>query len=305
MARKLRIDFPGCWHHVYHRGARKAPIFLDEEHCLLFFEQLEETTEEYGLEVHGFALMPNHYHLLVRTPLGNLSRCMRHLNATYTQRLNRMHDWDGPLFRGRFRSEPLMTEDYLLTVLAYLHLNPVRAKLVRRPDEDRSWTSHRMYLGLARPLGWLRTETMLKMFGGGEGLKNYVLSLHKGATQWPEDFELSWGRFLVDPTIYAEEAARRQKATIRDPDEVLRHVVAITNVELEEIKRASRGPGANPARRFAVRALASATQLTQREIGELLEMPTSQVSNVLRRLRIAVPPVIREWLGALRNNVES
>jgi putative transposase len=85
MARSPRLD-SRAWHHVMHRGARREAIF---------------------------GATPNHYHLLVRTPLGNLSRCMRHVNATYTQRVNRRHGWDGPVFRGRFHSQLIEDERYL------------------------------------------------------------------------------------------------------------------------------------------------------------------------------------------------
>src|SRR4051812_16842847 len=99
MARRPRIDAPGCWHHVMHRGARRAPIFRDDEDCLLFLKGLEEAVDHHGLEVHAYALMPNHFHLLVRSPLGNLSKAMKHVTATFTLRANRRHRWDGPVFR--------------------------------------------------------------------------------------------------------------------------------------------------------------------------------------------------------------
>src|SRR4051812_49416104 len=102
MARPLRTDAPGCWHHVMHRGARHASVFRDDEDRLLFLNAVDEAVEHHGLEVHAYALMPNHFHLLVRSPLGNLSKAMKHVIATYTLRANRRHRWDGPIFRGRF-----------------------------------------------------------------------------------------------------------------------------------------------------------------------------------------------------------
>ena len=121
---------------------------------MLLLDTLGDVVDRFGLEVHAYSLMPNHYHLQVCTPAGNLSRAMCHLNGVYTQRLNRLHNWDGPVFRGRFKSQLVTEEAYRRELVAYIHLNPVRAGLVRRPDES-GWTSHRAHLGLDKPPPWL------------------------------------------------------------------------------------------------------------------------------------------------------
>ncbi len=138
MPRKQRVDFPGAWHHVMNRGRRREAVFVDDDGCQLFLDVIGAVFEHNGCEVHGYSLMPNHFHLLVRSARGDLSA------------LNRLHGWDGAVFRGRFKSQLVTDEAYLGHLLAYLHLNPVRAHLVSRPDEP-SWTSHRPYLGLDRP----------------------------------------------------------------------------------------------------------------------------------------------------------
>ena len=192
MTRPPRIDFPGAWHHVMHRGARRAPIFTLTEHCGLFLALVEKVAARHELEVHAFALMPNHYHLLVRSRRGNLPDAMRELNGAYTRRANELHRWDGPLFRGRYHSQLVEDESALPYILAYIHLNPLRANLVTRVDSD-CWTSHGAYLGRPHEPQWLTRGYFLGLFGSGAALQEYVLDLHRGKTVWPDDFSLREG----------------------------------------------------------------------------------------------------------------
>ncbi|MDD5309506.1 MAG: transposase [Deltaproteobacteria bacterium] len=282
MARKPRIDFPGAWHHVMHRGARRAPIFRDDGDCLRFLGVLEDTVGRFGIEVHAYSLMPNHYHLLVRSVRGNLSRAMRHLNAVYTQASNRARRWDGPVFRGRFHSQSLRTEPHLPCVLAYIHLNPLRASLVTRLTSD-CWTSHLAYTGRERAPAWLSRDFFLALLGGKEKLHEYVLDLHRGRLTWPERMAMDTG-FL--PALEGEIAERRVgkgAGRARTGVEVLRAVRRVTGASLAELRTAQMGPRANPARRFAAWALDHRTDLTRREIGDLLGMTTRQVHNVVNR----------------------
>jgi len=121
MARPLRIEYPDAWYHVMNRGRKGEAVFKDKKDCLSFIELLREATETWNLRVSAYCLMANHYHLLLQTPEGNLSRCMRHLNGVYTQHFNRAHRADGPLFPGRYKSILLDADSYLLQVVRYVH----------------------------------------------------------------------------------------------------------------------------------------------------------------------------------------
>ena len=101
IARPLRIEYPGAWYHVMNRGRRAEQIFEQDSDQELFLTLLREAALLWDVPVSAFCLMDNHYHLLIQTPQANLSRFMRHLNGVYTQRYNRLHGYDGQLFRGR------------------------------------------------------------------------------------------------------------------------------------------------------------------------------------------------------------
>jgi REP-associated tyrosine transposase len=164
MSRPLRIEYPGAWYHVMNRGAGRKNIFRQADHRQLFQNLLMETRSAFGLEVHAYCLMDNHYHLLIHTPSGNLGRAMRHLNGVYTQRFNRSVKTDGPLFRGRYKAILVDADNYLLQVSRYIHRNPLEAG---HPQwmHDPLWTSYPVYIGKKKKQDWLSTSKILKMTG--------------------------------------------------------------------------------------------------------------------------------------------
>lgn len=166
MSRPLRIEFEGAWYHVMNRGLAQNRIFLNDNHRENFLELLSETHERYCAEIHAYCMMGNHYHLLLRTPLANLNRIMRHLDGVYTQRFNRIVKRDGPLFRGRYKSILVDAEIYLLQLSRYIHLNPVKAKLVEKPEHYK-WSSYQFYLRSKPPI-WFHTKDTLSYFGDKE-----------------------------------------------------------------------------------------------------------------------------------------
>jgi len=126
--------------------------------------------------------MPNHYHLLINTPLGNISRAMKYLNGVYTQRYNKLRQTDGPLFRGRFKSILVDANEYLLTLSRYIHLNPVVAKLVKLPEQYR-WSSYETYLGIQPEPLWFTIKTTLDQFGSKLQIQRYKAFINEGLPQ--------------------------------------------------------------------------------------------------------------------------
>ena len=163
MARPLRIQYSGAWYHVMNRGTAHQFIYQTEKHRHFFLSLLAEVNLRYQAEIHAYCLMSNHYHLLLRTPLPNLNRIMRHIDGIYTQHYNKSLNRDGPLFRGRYKSCLIEAENYLLQTSRYIHLNPVVAKIVANP-EDYKWSSYRYYINLESPPSWLTIFDTLQFF---------------------------------------------------------------------------------------------------------------------------------------------
>jgi len=151
------------------RGRRAEKIFLSRNDYDTFLKLLKEASELWTVNVAVYSLMPNHYHMLLNTPKGNLSRFMRHVNGIYTQLFNKNNRCEGQLFKGRFKSILVDGDSYLLQLLRYIHRNPIRAKLVKHMD-DFEWSSHQGYISRAKEWNWLYKDFMLSIFS--ENKKN-------------------------------------------------------------------------------------------------------------------------------------
>jgi len=163
MPRPLRIEYPGAWYHVMNRGRRGEEIFTEKNDYRLFLEEVQESTDLFNIKIAAYCLMPTHYHLLLHTPDGNLSRGMRQINGIYTQRFNRTHQYEGQLFRGRYKSILVEVDTYILPLLRYIHKNPLRAGICDELN-DYEWSSHRGYLSDAKRWDWLYKEFPLSLF---------------------------------------------------------------------------------------------------------------------------------------------
>jgi REP element-mobilizing transposase RayT len=166
MARPLRIEYAGALYHVISRGNEQRPIVTDDADRHRRVDWLRRTVETYGWRLHAFALMSNHEHLFVETPEPNLSAGMQYLNGSYTGYFNRRHERCGHLFQGRFKAHLIDERGYFQVVSRYIHLNPVRAGLVRRPHEY-AWSSYAGYIRAADALDWVTYERVLLDFGPG------------------------------------------------------------------------------------------------------------------------------------------
>ncbi|MBI2214771.1 MAG: transposase [Acidobacteria bacterium] len=185
MARQLRIEYPGAVFHITSRGNERRHVFLDDEDRDQFLQLLADAVTRFSWILTAYTLMTNHFHLVIETPVPTLSRGMQWLNGSYAAWFNRKYDRSGHLFGGRFHAFIVEKESYYLELIRYVALNPVRAKMVTRPEEYR-WSSYRATAGYEPAPAWLQVSEIATLFGA--------------AADWRDMF-----RAYVDETLTREE----------------------------------------------------------------------------------------------------
>ena len=239
MTRPLRIEYPGAYYHVMNRGLSHGKVFVQDRDREQFFALVGELSRLWGLKVHAYCLMDTHYHLLLQTPKGELSRAMRHLDGIYTLKFNRLHGRDGPLFRGRYKAILIDAEEYFLAVARYIHHNPVDAGMVRDISQYR-WSSHRGYLDQNRCPNWLDTETLLARFGKGpRGVKEYQSFMHSRVERELREFyRETFQRPILGDKAFVERVKEQigQRARVEEEKPQSRRVFGLG---LQDIVRAT------------------------------------------------------------------
>ena len=168
MARPLRIEYPGAVYHITSRGNARESIYLEDEDYAGFLDCLCLVVKRFNWILHAYCLMSNHYHLLIETPEGNLSRGMRQLNGTYTQQFNRRHTRVGHVLQGRYKAILVDKDNYLLALCRYIVLNPVKAGMVKGPREWQ-WSSYKETAGYGKGISCLTKDWILLQFGRERG----------------------------------------------------------------------------------------------------------------------------------------
>lgn len=154
MPRLTRLDIPNIPQHLVQRGNNRQPIFFDEDDYCCFLDYLREGLSKYSCQLHAYALMTNHVHLLVKpNETGAVSGLMQSLGRRYVRSINSKYRRTGTLFEGRFKSSLIDSESYLLACMRYIELNPVRAGIVDKPD-DYAWSSYRQHVN-EQAANWL------------------------------------------------------------------------------------------------------------------------------------------------------
>lgn len=173
MGRAPRIESEGLWYHVYNRGNEKRDVFLSDKDYRLFLDMLFQSCTQFDAEVHAYAVMTNHFHVMLRTRRANLCRLMHYTLSAFTRRYNALHERVGHVFQGRYKAIVVDSEAYGRELLRYIHLNPARVSGTGelnmrerlRMAARYEWSSHQAYAGTARCSWPLVTADLLQSFG--------------------------------------------------------------------------------------------------------------------------------------------
>ena len=242
MARPLRLERAGARYHVTARGNERKAIYRDDTDRAHFLRLLADLGERFGAQVHAYVLMDNHFHLLLLTPEGNLSRAMQWLNVSYSVWFNRRHDRAGHLFQGRFSAVVVEDDAGWQEVARYVHLNPVRlaglgldkrqrsaaklglgpapsaevvAERLRRLREFR-WSSYRAYAGYSAPPAWLCLPPLAWLCGGrSETDRRAALRQYTEQPVRQGVLERPWDRLVAGIALGSEAFARRLRQGLR------------------------------------------------------------------------------------------
>lgn len=301
MSRPWRIQFPGAVYHVTARGNNRQPIFLDDQDKENFVEFLGRAVVRFDLHVFAFCLMGNHYHLFLRTPEPNLSSAMKWLNATYTSRFHRRHRGCGHLFQGRYKSVLVEDDSHWLMLSFYIHLNPVRAKMVDDPAQY-WWSSFQDYTRKNSRYDWLCPEDILLRFGasGPGSRRRYrrecLMLGGKEPSFWEEirsDVVIGGAEFLENlshkyhprgEVKSVPEFLVASRSSV-DVDRELSRVASVFKVSAGDLKKRSRN---FPPRQAACYHLVEHCGLEVKEAGKIMGVGTSAVSKSISLVRTMV-----------------
>lgn len=291
MGRPLRIEYPGAFYHVTSRGNERRVIFRTKKDYERFLGYFESATERYGAQIHCFCLMPNHYHLLLETPRGNLHQILHHLNTSYTNYFNAKTGRVGHLFQGRYRAVLIDKDGYALELSRYIHLNPVRAHLIEDPFQY-PWSSYLVYGGGRSRWDWLQMDFILGQISSdrekarrryrayiGEGMKrglrdpleNVVASTVLGSERFMDWVRKRW---VGKVTPHRDIPALRKFVSGPDLSSILREAEGVF------------GRGTSESRRVALYLSHRLSGLSLGEIGKFFGMGPSGVSQNTRRVEV-------------------
>ncbi len=259
------------------RGSRRWNIFLDDDDRQLFLRLLGRASERFDVSVIAYALMGNHYHLALICHGPALSEVMHWLGSRYVALFNRRHGFDGTLFRSRFSSVEIASDDQLLTTVRYVHRNPLdldsRADLANYP-----WSSHGAYLGWARPPEWLKKEVVLDQFPNSCHFQDFV------ETSLPHDAVQTTTRSRK-PLALAPTNASFVDSEVMSIADVQRAVARVAEVEVRHTNSPV-GAAARRARRVALLLCADELLLQPRQLADALGFPSpGATSTALSRAR--------------------
>jgi REP element-mobilizing transposase RayT len=290
MARPIRIEYPGAVYHVICRGNNRQAIYRDDGDRRRYLEKLSYYCQDKKVDLLAYCLMPNHVHLLLETPEGNLSKIMQAFQTSYTVYFNKRHGRSGHVFEQRYKAMLVDKDNYLLQVSRYIHLNAVSAKLAERPQDYR-WSSYGSYLKGKGIVG-LKTETVLGQLNGSKArqLQQYREYVEGGREERLRNpVPQVRQQIYVGDEEFVEAMQNRGKGSA--PTErrhtlprIVKSVSAVTGVGETELCQRQRGEAVKASRELLCYVARHHGQVRMSELAKVLQVKeASTPSHALRR----------------------
>jgi len=292
MARKPRVHYPGALYHVILRGNSGQTIFLDDNDRTRFYLLIQEGVERFGHRIHAFCLMTNHVHLAIQIADISLSRILQNLSFRYTRWVNWRQGKTGHLFQGRYKAVLIDADTYLQELTRYIHLNPVRAGMVRE-TEKYPWSSYRAYLGL-ETIPWLTTDWVLSQFSkrlsvarraymrfiqegkGGGHQEEY----HRGSDT---DSRILGDEPFIGRVLDEKQMKQRQKVSL---DKIMVEVCRYFSLKEKDLGGVGKDRRLSEVRGIAAWLVLELGVCTLGELGKRTGRDVSTLSSAARRLQI-------------------
>ena len=320
MARPWRIEYEGALYHVFSRGNNQQDIFVTDDDRYLFLDTIGQMSERFDNDIFAYVLMDNHYHLLLRTPIANLSRSMQWLGTTYTRRFNLDHFQSGHLFQGRYKSILVENDAYLMQLSYYIHNNPLRAGIVKRLIDYR-WNSYPAYAYNRRHPNWLDKDLILSQIHGENKHRQYREKSQKYSDEhrrlWEDirhGFIYGSEKFvkrIKDRYIVSEPdpAIPQQKSILKstDPVQFLAKASKVLQCGLERIKNCARISESDKLNRdILLFLLWQEGKYTNIQIGTLLGLTHSAVSRrvAITRKKIELEQSLNKRIITIKSQIK-
>ena len=321
MGRPLRIQYPGALYHITSRGNERKAIFHEDADRMKLLRILEDYHERYGILLHGYVLMDNHYHLILETPLGNLVKVMHGVNSAYTGYFNRKYERSGHLFQGRYQAILVEKEAYLLGLSRYIHLNPVRAGLVKNPAAY-PWSSCPGFFRRQEEVRWVEYAWILSRFDSSPARARSMYRKFVMAGQNDEIAPLQdlYGQVILgsapfvarmlalvkDTPLDEEIVERKRLQSYPSPESILKAVARVFDVPLESLR--SPGGRGNQPRKVALYLVRRYCGMSNREVGAFFgKMGYAAVSKTISRLEqeLSEKDGLRRSVEEIMSNVKA
>jgi REP element-mobilizing transposase RayT len=296
MARPLRIEYEGAVYHITGRGNERGEIYFIPSDYEKFLEYIKTAKEKFGIILHAYVLMTNHYHLIIETPEANLSKAMHYIISSYTMYINKKRKRSGHLFQGRFKSIVVEKDSYLVELSRYIHLNPVRTKMAERP-EDYLWSSYPFYI-TKKKSDLLTTDLILSLHSKnpkvakkryqefvestvGEEVESPHTKVYGGMILGEVSFIKDILRKLKKQDLQREDIShRRQLMGRHEMEDIINHVALEYGIPADDVLRGKD----REARKVAIYLIKKHTSVINREVGERFGgVSYSAVSKVVAR----------------------